>query len=79
MIGFIAAFLTTCAFVPQVIKVVKSKDTASLSLAMLAMQTTGVALWLVHGLKIGDVALWGANSITLCLTAILLAYKLRFK
>jgi MtN3 and saliva related transmembrane protein len=36
MIGFIAACLTTFGFIPQVVKVVKSKDTESISLACMS-------------------------------------------
>ena len=42
MVGSIAGILTTLAFVPQVIKVLKTKDTSSLSLGMYSMQVLGV-------------------------------------
>ena len=45
MIGSIAAILTTFAFLPQVIKVIKSKDTESIALGMYLMQVLGIALW----------------------------------
>ena len=54
MIGSIAAILTTFAFLPQVIKVIKSKDTESIALGMYLMQVLGIALWLAHGLVIQD-------------------------
>ncbi|MBF1276590.1 MAG: hypothetical protein HXM95_05930, partial [Parvimonas micra] len=46
MIGIVAACLTTFAFAPQVIKIIKDKNTQSLSLIMCLMQTTGIFLWL---------------------------------
>lgn len=79
MFGSIAGVLTTLAFVPQVIKVIKTKDTKSLSLGMYMMQVTGVALWLIHGLVIGDIALTVANGVTFCLSLIILAYKIMYK
>lgn len=42
MIGFVAACLTTFGFVPQVIKVIKTKDTESISLGMYVMAVTGM-------------------------------------
>lgn len=54
MIGSIAAVLTTFAFLPQVIKVIKTKDTESIALGMYLMQVLGIALWLAHGLVIQD-------------------------
>lgn len=79
MIGTIAGILTTSAFVPQVIKVVKTKDTKSLSLAMCCMQNGGILLWLIHGIAIGDMALVVANVITYCLSLIILVYKIIYK
>jgi len=79
MIGLIAAFLTTAAFVPQVVKVIKTKDTKGLSLLMYIMQVTGMFLWLVHGLSINDLPLILANAVTLCLSGIILFYKIRYK
>jgi mtN3/saliva family protein len=49
MIGSIAAILTTFAFLPQVVCVVKTKDTESIALGMYVMQVIGIALWLAHG------------------------------
>lgn len=54
MVGSIAAILTTFAFLPQVVRVVKTKDTESIALGMYVMQVIGIALWLVHGVHIGD-------------------------
>ncbi len=79
MIGFIAACLTTFGFIPQVVKVVKSKDTESISLGMYVMSVTGMSLWLIHGIYQGDVALIIANSVSVTLAGIILAYKLIYK
>ena len=79
MIGSIAAVLTTFAFLPQVIKVIKSKDTESIALGMYLMQVVGIGLWLVHGLAIQDLPLIAANSISLILSATILAYKIKYK
>ena len=39
--------------------------------------TTGVFLWLVYGLALGDVPLIGANIVTFTLTVTILGLKLR--
>lgn len=75
----IAAFLTTFSFVPQVIKVVQTKDTKSISLVMYLMSCTGIFLWMIHGLMIKDSALFYANLITFGLAMIILVYKLKYK
>lgn len=78
MVGFIAATLTTFSFVPQAYKVIKTKDVEGISLVMYIMFTIGVALWIIHGLKIGDFAVVGANCITLVFALIILTYKIKY-
>jgi MtN3 and saliva related transmembrane protein len=75
MIGSIAAILTTFAFLPQVVRVVKTKDTESIALGMYVMQVIGIALWL----HIGDLPLILANSVSFLLSGIILIYKLKYK
>ena len=79
MFGTVAGTLTTLAFLPQVMKVIKTKDTQSLSLGMYLMQVIGVALWFIHGVSIRDNALMIANGITFCLSLVILTYKLKYK
>ena len=79
MIGTIAAVLTTFAFLPQVIKVIKTKDTESIALGMYLMKVVGIALWLFHGLVIEDLPLIMANSVSLVLSGTILYYKLKYK
>ena len=79
MIGSIEAILTTFAFLPQVIKVIKSKDTESIALGMYLMQVLGIALWLAHGLVIQDLPLILANSVSFILSGTILVYKIRYK
>lgn len=77
IVGYAAAALTTLAFLPQVVKTWRSGSARELSLATLALMTTGVALWLGYGLATGDGPLAAANGVTLALVASLLALKLR--
>ncbi len=79
MVGFIAACFTTLGFIPQVIKVVKTKDTESISLGMYVMSVAGMSLWLFHGIIQGDLALIIANSLSVTLAGIILVYQLAYK
>jgi|694.fasta_scaffold03735_22 MtN3 and saliva related transmembrane protein len=78
-LGYIAAFLTTAAFFPQTIKTIKSRDTASISLAMYVMFTTGIALWLGYAFLIESMPMIIANIITFVLSATILVLKLSEK
>jgi MtN3 and saliva related transmembrane protein len=63
IIGYIAGTLATIAFLPQVIKSVRERDTKAISLPMYVLFCTGVACWLIYGLLIRDVPLTIANAI----------------
>jgi MtN3 and saliva related transmembrane protein len=78
-IGFVAAFLTTLSFLPQVIKVWSSRRVQDISLWMYALLTTGVALWCVYGLAIHALPVALANAVTLLLACSILVAKLRFQ
>ena len=77
-IGIAAGLLTTLAYVPQVLKVWRSRSARDISLAMFLMMNLGIALWLAYGLLIGSPGLILANGATLCLTAAVLVAKLKF-
>ena len=78
-IGFFAAFCTTIAFLPQAIKVYKSKSTKDISLYMFLIFTIGVLSWFVYGLIISDWPVILANAVTLFLSLFILIYKLKYK
>ena len=77
LIGSIAATLTTASFVPQVIKVARSRHTKDISLGMYATFTIGVAMWLIYGITLTSWPIIVANSITLFLAGSVLVMKLR--
>ncbi len=63
LIGFTAATLTTFSFVPQFIKLLKTKETAGLSLIMMIQISSGLALWVVYGYLRKDIVLIAANAV----------------
>ena len=78
IIGFFAATLTTVSFVPQVFKIVQTKDTKSISLFMYIVFATGVFLWFTYGLLLKDMPIICANLVTLVLVAIVLRFKIKY-
>ncbi|MEI2658222.1 MAG: SemiSWEET transporter [Nitrosomonas sp.] len=76
-IGFIAAFLTTAAFVPQAYHSWRTRDLSGISLPMYAMFTIGVVLWLFYGYLIGSVPVILANLITFLLSSMVLCLKIQ--
>jgi MtN3 and saliva related transmembrane protein len=77
IIGFVAASLTTFAFFPQAIKVIRTRDTKSISLVMYFVVTAGLLLWLIYGILLRDLPLVLANSITLIPAITILVLKIR--
>lgn len=75
--GYMAAFCTTASFLPQVIKVYKSKHTKDISLGMFSLMTAGVTFWLIYGLMLTSWPIIAANMITVPLSLYILVMKLR--
>lgn len=79
LLGLIAGLFTTIAFVPQVVKIWKSKHAHDVSLAMFAIFSAGVALWIVYGFVINSLPVILANSVTFALALAVLILKLYFR
>lgn len=78
LLGLIAGTLTTLAFLPQVIKIWKSRSAHDISLGMFLLFSAGVALWLVYGIRLGAVPIIAANAVTLALSLAILGMKFWF-
>ena len=78
LVSAIAATLTTVAFVPQAIHIIRYKETRAISLQMYVVFATGVAFWLLFGLMIWNWPMIVANIITLALALTIIAMKLRY-
>jgi MtN3 and saliva related transmembrane protein len=79
LLGYLAALLTTVAFVPQAWKTFRTRDVSGISLGMYSVFTAGVAAWLVYGVLRGDWPIILANAVTLALACAVLVMKLRFR
>lgn len=79
LLGFAAAFLTTIAFIPQVVQVWKSKSTDGLSLTTYLIFVTGVFMWFLYGLNIGSLSMIIANFITVILALIIIYFIIKSK
>ncbi len=77
IIGTTAAILTTIAFLPQVVLVLKTKQTRDISLVMYLIFTSGVILWLYYGILIEQAPIIFANIVTLIFVSIILVMKVK--
>ncbi|KKI99588.1 SemiSWEET transporter [Prochlorothrix hollandica] len=79
LLGLVAGGCTTIAFVPQLLKIWRSKSAKDISLGMFLIFCLGVFLWLLYGLLTQDIPVIVANFITLILSGTILALKFRYK
>mgnify|MGYP001311734162 CR=1 FL=1 len=76
--GYFAAILTTLAFIPQLIKTIKTRKAEDVSLVTLIMFLTGVLSWIIYGYKISSTPILLANIITFILNLLILIFKINF-
>ena len=79
LVGYLAAVLTTCSFVPQAWLTFRTRDVKGISLGMYSVFATGVALWLAYGVLLQAWPIVFANTITLALALAILFMKLRYR
>jgi len=79
LVGYLAAVLTTCSFVPQAWHTFRTRDVSGISLGMYSVFAFGVALWLIYGLLLAAWPIVAANAVTLALSLIILGMKLRYR
>lgn len=77
VIGAAAGTLTTAAYLPQVVKVWRSRSAGAISLQMYILMVTGSALWVMYGVMLMAWPIIIANAVSLLFTSTILAFKLR--
>lgn len=76
-LGYLAAFCTTTAFIPQALKTIQTRDTRALSLGMYSILTLGLILWVLYGTHKGDLSIILANAVTGMISMVILFQKVR--
>jgi MtN3 and saliva related transmembrane protein len=76
LIGFLAGFLTTFSFLPQVVKSLRTRHMDDFNLLFIVLMLAGLVLWMVYGFMLGQLPLIVANGLTIALNLILLWLKL---
>ncbi len=79
LFGYCAAILTTLAFLPQLIKTLKTKKAEDVSTITLIMFISGVLCWVIYGYKISSFPIVLANLITLLLNSLILISKIYYE
>ena len=79
IIGLVAGTITSITFLPQVIRIWKTKSAKDLSMLMMIMLIGGTTLWFSYGLMIKDAEIIYTNSMVLAMSLIMMFFKLKYK
>ncbi len=77
VIGGLASLASIASFAPQAWKIIRTRDTRSISTGMYVLTVTGFALWSAYGIVSGQWPIVLTNTLCLLLAAFILAMKLR--
>jgi len=79
IIGIIAGILTSISMLPQLVKVLKEKNSDNLSISMLVVLLIGVSLWVIFGFMKNEWPIIISNLFSVCVNSILLISCFVFK
>ena len=78
LFGFLAALLTTIAFLPQLYKTWKTKSADDVSLIMLILFIIGLICWIIYGININSIPILVANIVTFIFNFSILILKITY-
>lgn len=79
VIGLVAGTITSITFIPQVIRIWKTRSAKDLSMVMMLLLILGTSLWFSYGLMIRDAAIIYTNSMVLVMSLVMMYFKVRYK
>jgi len=79
LLGLAAGALTSLSFLPQLIKIHRTRSAADISLAMYVVIIIGFVLWLWYGIVISSIPVIVANSVTLLISGMILILKIKYR
>jgi MtN3 and saliva related transmembrane protein len=74
-IGIAAGVLTSVSMLPQLIKIIKEKKAGDVSVIMLLVLISGLALWAVYGFMKEDWPIIITNSFSFLLNCVVLFFR----
>jgi MtN3 and saliva related transmembrane protein len=76
--GYVAGAFTTVAFLPQVVRALRTKSTGDLSFPMLLMMFSGVSIWSLYGGLVDALPIIVPNAIMAALIAVLMVLRVKY-
>ena len=78
-LGLLAGTLTTVAAIPQVVRTYRTRHARDISIWQPVLLTIGMALWLLYGIRLGDLPLICANAVSLVCYSALICMKIIYR
>ncbi len=79
IIGFLAGIFISVSIVPQIVKSLKTKKVADISLLMLLILIGGEFLWIIYGIAISSYPIIAMDGFAFIATIIMLYVKIRYR
>lgn len=76
--GVVAGLCSMTSFIPQIVKIVREREAAGVSLRMYAVTTVGFICWTTYGALSGSWPVTVSNAICLALVVTILILRLHF-
>lgn len=77
-IGYVAGAFTTGSTIPQLVKTIRTKEAADVSIRMYIMYLSGASLWTLYGVLRADWSIIIANGAAILLTTTMLVLKIKY-
>ena len=79
IIGAIAAALTTFGFVPQIVKIYRTRSVEDVSLTMLVQYCIGLFLWMLYGIYLKNNILIVSNFVSFSTLVVAVGLYLKYR
>lgn len=79
VIGITAGVFTAVSMLPQLIKIIREKKAENISLGMLGILITGLALWVLYGIFKNDLPILCTNAFSLLVNILVLVFSIVYK
>jgi Uncharacterized conserved protein len=79
MLGFFAGALTTFGYVPQVLRLIRTKKAAGISFHAFGTLGLGVLLWFVYGVGVKAWPVVAANGLTFIFICWVLGLSIKYR
>ncbi len=77
-VGTAAAALSITSFLPQIVKMLKTRDVSGVSLRTYAITVSCFVLWVIYGVRIGAWPIAVSNAVALLMSGTVLVLKWRY-